>query len=66
VVSVPLAEPSEVPDNWYTIVYYVAVLYTASVGGALITVVLMLYNAVTDLIGVMHPSEKSHLLIDGD
>lgn len=27
VVSVPLAEPSEVPDNWYTIVYYVAVLY---------------------------------------
>lgn len=66
VVSVPLAEPSEVPDNWYTIVYYVAVLYTAGVGGALITVILMLYNAVTDLIGVMHPAEKSDMLIDTD
>lgn len=66
VVSVPLAEPSEVPDNWYTIVYYVAVLYTAGVGGALITVILMLYNAVTDLIGVMHPAEQSDMLRDGE
>lgn len=65
-LSVPLAESSEVPANWYTIVYYVAVLYTAALGGALITIVLMLYNAITDLIRVIHPAEESQLLVDGD
>lgn len=65
-VSVPLAETSEVPANWYTIVYYLAVLYTAGLGGALITIVLMLYNAITDLIDVIHPTEESHLREDGD
>ncbi len=65
-VSVPLAESSEVPASWYTIVYYVTVLYTAGLGGALIVIVLMLYHAVTDLIGVIHPTEKSHLLADDD
>lgn len=63
--SIPLAEASEVPANWYTVLYYIAVLYTASLGGALITVILMLYNAITDLIGVIHPDERSHLPVDG-
>lgn len=65
-VSVPMAESSEVPANWYTIVYYVAVLYTAGLGGALIIVMLMLYNTITDLISAIHPSEESHLRVDGD
>lgn len=65
-VSVPLADPTEVPTNWYEIIYYFTVLYSAAIGGALITVVLMLYSAITDLIGVIHPSEKSNLLADGD
>lgn len=65
-ISIPLAESSEVPANWYTIVYYITVVYAASLGGALITVVLMLYNAITGLIGVLNPTEKSHLLIDGE
>lgn len=65
-VSVPLAETSEVPANWYKIVYYVAVLYTGILGGALITIVLMLYSAITDLIHVIHPTEESQMLVDGD
>ncbi|MDX1612775.1 MAG: hypothetical protein R3300_00620 [Candidatus Promineifilaceae bacterium] len=65
-VSVPLAETSEVPANWYSVFYYIAIFYTASLGGALITVVLMLYNAVTDLINIVHPGEKSDLLVDSD
>lgn len=65
-VSIPLAEPSEVPANWYSIVYYLAVFYAAGLGGALITVVLMLYNAITDLIVVINPSKTSDLVTDAE
>ena len=66
-VSVPLAESSsDVPANLYTVVYYLTVLYTAGLGGALITIVVMLYNAIIDLISVVHPDQESQLLMDGD
>lgn len=65
-VSVPLAESSEVPTVWYSIIYYIAVFYTAGLGGALITIVLMLYNAITDLISIIDPDQESRLVVDRD
>ena len=60
--SVPLAESADVPAAWYRVVYYAAILYAAALGGALIAIVLMLYRAITDLIGVIHPDEVSDLV----
>lgn len=61
-ISVPLAETAEIPAEWYTVVYYVTIVYAAALGGALIAVVLMLYQAITDLIGVIHPDKASDLV----
>ncbi len=61
-ISVPLAEAADIPAAWYTVVYYVTVVYAAALGGALIAVVLMLYRAITDLIGVIHPDKSSDLV----
>ena len=65
-VSVPLAESSQVPTGWYTVVYYIAVFYAAGLGGALITVVFMLYHAITDLIDAIHPNAESAVRANGD
>lgn len=64
IISVPLAEAAEIPASWYSVVYYVTVVYAAALGGALIAIVLMLYRAITDLIGVIHPDEVSDLVED--
>lgn len=61
-ISVPLAEAADIPAAWYTVVYYVTIVYAAALGGALIAVVLMLYRAITDLIGVIHPDKSSDLV----
>jgi hypothetical protein len=66
IISVPLAEAAEIPAGWYSVVYYVTVVYAAALGGALIAIVLMLYQAITDLIGVIHPDEVSDLVEDGE
>lgn len=64
IISVPLAEAAEIPAGWYSVVYYITVVYAAALGGALIAIVLMLYHAITDLIGVIHPDEVSDLVKD--
>jgi len=64
VISVPLAESAEIPSTWYRVVYYVTLVYAAALGGALIAVVLLLYNAISDLIGVVHPDEESDLVTE--
>lgn len=61
-ISVPLAESADIPSSWYRIVYYLTLVYGAALGGALIAVVLLLYNAITDLISVMQPGEESELV----
>ena len=65
-ISVPLAESAKIPPQWYTIVYYLTVVYSAALGGALIAIILMLYNAITDLIGVIDPEEVSQLVRQDD
>ena len=62
IVSVPLTESSEIPSEWYRVMYYSTTVYAAALGGSLIAIVLMLYRAVTDLIGVIHPDEVSDLV----
>lgn len=61
-ISIPLEESSEVPSSWYVAIYYVLLVASAALGGLLISVVLMLYNAIGDLIQVMGPTSSSDLV----
>jgi hypothetical protein len=61
-ISIPLEESSEVPSSWYVAIYYALLVASAALGGLLISVVFMLYNAIGDLIQVMGPTGSSDLV----
>lgn len=65
-ITIPLEESLQVPDFLYSGLYYVILVYSALLGGALITIVLMLYNAVKDLISIVHPAKESGLVVEDD
>lgn len=65
---IPFGEDIEVPSAWYTGIYYVVTLLSALLGGVLVAVMIMLYTAVRDLIGVIQPGEEGNGMLadDGD
>lgn len=66
-VSIPISQSqNEVPAIFYTILYYLILGYAAVLGGALVSIVFMLYNAITDMVRVVHPTRESNLLIEQD
>lgn len=52
-LSIPLQESDQLPTSWYSIVYYLIITFTATVTGLLVSVVLMLYNAMKSLVNVL-------------
>ena len=64
-LNVPLgeADAAQGPAHewWYPGLYYAILVLTSLLGGALITVVLMLYNTVRDLIRAVGPGHESRL-----
>lgn len=62
-VSIPLSQSDSVPTSYYKILYYIVLGYAAALGGTLISIILMLYNAITDMVQVVHPTHESHLLM---
>jgi len=50
IFNLPIAEGENVPNQWYTIIYYVTLGVTSVLGASLIVVVLMLYRTVVNLI----------------
>lgn len=62
-ISIPLEQSGEVSENWYTTIYYVLLVLSAALGGALISVVLMLYGAIRDLIRVVEPDDSNPMIV---
>jgi hypothetical protein len=66
ILSLPLAESQDIPQTWYTVVYYLTMVYASALGGALISIVLLLYNAIVDMIRVTQPGAQSKLVVDDE
>lgn len=62
--NIPIAESDNVPTSWFTIIYWATLGSTSIISGMMITVILMLYNAVTNLIAIIGLGEDHHLLSD--
>lgn len=54
-LSVPLQESRNVPSQWFTIIYYILIVFLALLAGLLVSVVLMLLNAIRSLIEGVRP-----------
>lgn len=61
--NIPIAESESVPTSWYTSIYYITLGVSALLSGALITVAIMLYNAVINLVKIIGLKEKDNPLV---
>ena len=66
VLNIPFSEAEDVSGVWYVTLYYVSLGVSALLSGALISVVLMLYNAVISIIKIVGLDEEDHSLIYND
>ncbi|MEO6348261.1 MAG: hypothetical protein ABIO60_10180 [Aquaticitalea sp.] len=66
--NLPITEAEDVPYQWYVTIYYITLGMSSILSGALISVVIMLYNAVVNIIKIVGLGETDHPLIykEGD
>lgn len=57
-LSIPLKEADNVPGSWFMVMYYVLMTFLAVLAGLLISIVLMLQNAMGSLISIIRPSAE--------
>lgn len=60
--NIPITETDNVPMDWFEIIYWCTLASTSIISGMMITVILMLYNAVTTLIAIIG-LEKDHPML---
>ncbi len=63
ILNIPLTEADNVPSSWFTTIYYVTLGLSSLLSGALISVVLMLYNAVVNIIKIVGLRQSDNPLI---
>jgi len=67
ILTLPLKSSEEKLYPWYEALYYFFITYGAFLGGTMITIVLMLYQAANAIIIVFHPHKKAdHLFSSKD
>ncbi|RCW91339.1 hypothetical protein [Winogradskyella arenosi] len=60
--NIPIIESDNVPTHWFSIIYWVTLAMTSVISGMMITVILMLYSAITNLIAIIGLG-KNHPMI---
>ncbi len=50
---IPITKSDSIPEWWYSAVYYGLLLIAAMIGGALVSIVVMLYSAIREVIMVL-------------
>lgn len=66
ILNIPLTEADNVPNSWYTNIYYITLGLSSLLSGALISVVLMLYNAVVNIIKIVGLKQSDNPLIHSE
>jgi MFS family permease len=51
--NIPITESDSVPTTWFSVIYYSIMVISAILSGALITVAIMLYNAIVNIINIV-------------
>lgn len=62
VLNIPLEESDSISTEWYSTTYYIVLTYTSVLGGMLISIVMMLYAAIRDMISVVGLQNEDHPL----
>src|SRR5680860_977097 len=62
-LNLPITESDDVSSDWFGVLYYISLSVTSILSAALIVVVLMLYNTVTNIIKIIGLGMTDHPLI---
>lgn len=62
-LNIPVTESDSVPTRYYRIIYWASLLISSIISGAMVIVILMLYNTITNIIFIVGLG-KSHDLIE--
>ncbi len=65
-LNIPIVESDNTSAGWFLTVYFISLVFSALLGGAFITVILLLYNTVRDMIGVLDPNTEHRLHQSGE
>jgi len=63
ILNIPLEESDNLSTEWYDTIYYSVLIFSSLLGGLLIAAVLMLYDAVRDMIYILGLRKKEHPLV---
>jgi hypothetical protein len=58
--NLPITESNNVPEHWFSTLYYISLGISSMLSSALIVVVLLLYNTVVNIIKIVGLGRKNH------
>lgn len=61
-LNIPIEESDQPPTHWYSTFYYASLILSSLLGASIITVILMLYDTIRDVIEVIRPGETDDKL----
>lgn len=64
--NIPIVESDSVPTSWFTIIYWATLIFSSIICGMMITVILMLYNTITNMIAIIGLKKDHSLLMQDD
>ena len=60
--NIPITEAENVPTSWFVTIYWATLLFSSILSGMMITVILMLYTTVTNIIKIVGLGKDHHLI----
>lgn len=65
-LNIPITESDKTSIQWFTYIYYATSVIASILGGAFITIVLLLYNTIRDMINFLNPDTRYMLTEDDE
>lgn len=62
--NIPITKADNVPMEWYSTVYWVSLVFSSILSGIMITVVLMLYTTLTNIIHIVGLKNDHQLILE--
>lgn len=64
--NIPITEAENVPSNWFSSIYWVILFSSSLLSGGLVSVIIMLYNTVINMIKIFGFGQTDHDWIKSD
>ena len=66
IFNIPITESDQVPTGWFDIIYWATLFMSSILSGAMVVVILMLYNTVKNIILIVGLKQDHELIYNDD